>query len=118
MDWCDNYLYAWALKLKEMRNLAEENKDIIAFSRANDVEAREKARANYNKANDIGSEIQNEGNEEHFNSIDAQYDERASKILASMDSDLKDRRWSILEMGGHDRATPCPTSPILEDTEP
>ena len=82
-----------ARKLNEMEALVKENKNIIDRSRPEDVDARERARDNYNKANDLGSEIQDEGqNESNRFSVDATYDDRASKILANMDNDLKDRR--------------------------
>ena len=82
-----------AKKLNQMEDLAEENKDIMARTRPNDVDAREKARDNYDKANEIGSEILDKGvNEQNSKSVDAIYDERVSKILHKMDDDLKDRR--------------------------
>jgi len=82
-----------AIKLNEMEALAQENKYIMDRSRPEDVDTRERARDNYNKANELGSEIQDLGaNEYNPTSVDATYDERASKILANMDHDLKDRR--------------------------
>lgn len=81
-----------------------------------DVNAREKAQANYERANDIGSNVQDEGiNEKNSDSVDATFDMRVSDILTKMDNNLKDVRWSILESAGHDRATPCPTPPTLEE---
>ena len=108
-----------AKKLNQMEDLAEENKDIMARTRPNDVDAREKARDNYDKANEIGSEILDKGvNEQNSKSVDAIYDERVSKILHKMDDDLKDRRWSSLESAGHDRVTPCPTPPREDSVNP
>lgn len=79
-------------KLNEMEALAQENKDIIARSRPKDVDARDRAQANYDKANNIGSEIQDKCENKDPSSIDTTFDDRAADILHRMDHDLKDQR--------------------------
>jgi 7,8-dihydro-6-hydroxymethylpterin-pyrophosphokinase len=88
-----------AQKLNEMEKLLDENKTIIRRSNPNDVDARERARANYDKAVEIHSEIEDLSVSEVYDQIsrDSTYQERGVNIVIEMDNNLKDRRWANTE---------------------
>ena len=78
-----------------MERLQKENLDIMNQSDTQDVNARERARANYNRAVEIQTDVEDLCVSDDFNS--SIYQVRGVNIVIEMDNNLKDRRWANTE---------------------